>query len=784
MKNELLFGIRSVVVVSTLGLGLCVSGAAEAAVPSPSPRQPVRVWKGRDGLQPWAAKSHHHANKRFEGDDLLMDIVGWDPQTTIVFDPIDVTPDMAVRFTARTSLSGEGDVYFGVEGENDVTAQNGVNYAVIGDGQWHTYTVRLDWRDVKRITRLRIDFAGRRGAMDGETSGTCALRDVALVRAGLAPFAAKEADGVVFRMKADKVRYLSMLWSLKLGWTKTVVPKDLRFMTMPDGTEHTYYFNLSNALGRIIVGDPSWRGEVHGFSFANRLRNEEFMPEGLAFVKGVPDLPADPAIVSVIPGSAIPRAGRPLPIEIAVRNLGTRPVEDIRFAFEGLPEGVRCADPAQLAPTGTVAANVGYDIIGNDYMEKGLPHERRFRVTLTDPGRAMAFKAKLVMTAKGGVRREREVAFEVKPSLGLARLDYPPEPRPADTGGIEIGSFVFPGWDTHRWYPVWACVPERKPVLGWYDDRLPEVRDWQIKYLVENGISYVIVDWYWHKGRQSHNYWPKSFAKARYRKYLKWALMWCNEGRNMYDDGDTVKMTKFWVENYFGDPQYLTIDGKPVVVLWSSNAIDRDLGPGAAAKFMALSRKVATDAGYKGIYFVSQFGDMEDEKTYAAFKEQTLDATCAYRYTTRWSPHWPGLVDGNIPFSAVAETSLKHWRTQAKISPLPFWPSLSTGWGNFPWLGDRGWGISGKTPELFARICRDAKRFADETGCRRFLTGPLDEWSEGEIGWPNAEHGFGMLNAVRDAFAKKPPEGWPVNCAPEDVGLGPYLKPEVKIEGD
>ena len=764
-----------------LGLGFGTCGAAGEPVAATA-QAPVKVWKGQEGLAPWAAKSHHHANKRFDGDDLLMDIVGNDPQTTINFDPIEVSPDMAIRFTTRSSLSGEGEVYFGVEGENDVTAQNGVGYAVVGDGQWHTYTVRPDWRGTRRITRLRIDFAGIRGVKADAAVVTCALRDVAIVHAGLRPFAAKDADGIVFRMKTDKVRYLSMLWSLKPDRTGKTLPKDLRFMTMPDGVMHTYYFSLSNALSRIIAGDPTWHGKIHGFSFANRLRSEEFLPEGLSFVKGVPDLPADPAIVSVIPSSAIPRAGRPLPIEIVVRNLGTHPVEGIRFSVEGLPKGVVCASPSQLAPTGTIAANVGYDIIGNDYMETSLPHERRFCVTLSDPGQAMAFKAKLVMTAKGGIRREREVAFDVKPSLGLARLDYPPEPRPADTGDIEIGSFIFPGWDTHRWYPVWNCVPERKPVLGWYDDRLPEVRDWQIKYLVENGISFVIVDWYWLKGRQSHNYWPVSFAKARYRKYLKWALMWCNECRGMCSDDDTVKMTRFWVENYFDDPQYLTIDDKPVVVLWSSNSIDRDLGPGAAAKFMALSRKVATDAGYKGIYFVSQFGDMENEKMYAALKEQTLDATCAYRYTTRWSPHWPGLVDGSIPFSAVAETSLAHWRALAKISPLPFWPSLSTGWGNFPWLGDLGWGISGKTPELFARICRDAKRFADETGCRRFLTGPLDEWSEGEIGWPNAEHGFGMLNAVRDAFAKKPPEGWPVNCAPEDVGLGPYLKPEAKFE--
>ena len=46
-----------------------------------------------------------------------------------------------------------------------------------------------------------------------------------------------------------------------------------------------------------------------------------------------------------------------------------------------------------------------------------------------------------------------------------------------------------------------------------------------------------------------------------------------------------------------------------------------------------------------------------------------------------------------------------------------------------------------------------------------------DEWGEGEIGYPNAEHGFGILESVRNTFGRKPAKGWPVNCAPEDVGL-------------
>ena len=86
------------------------------------------------------------------------------------------------------------------------------------------------------------------------------------------------------------------------------------------------------------------------------------------------------------------------------------------------------------------------------------------------------------------------------------------------------------------------------------------------------------------------------------------------------------------------------------------------------------------------------------------------------------------------------------------------------------------------SPAAFARICRDARRFCEETGTKRILIGPLDEWGEGEIGWPNAEHGFGILEAVRETFAKRPADGFPLNYAPQDVGLGPYTKPNCLIK--
>lgn len=144
--------------------------------------------------------------------------------------------------------------------------------------------------------------------------------------------------------------------------------------------------------------------------------------------------------------------------------------------------------------------------------------------------------------------------------------------------------------------------------------------------------------------------------------------------------------------------------------------------------------------------------------------------TCVYKYIGE-IPGAPRGADGSRPYSFLAETSLDHWRWLGKNGTLPFMPSLTTAWDDRPWRGELGWEITNINACDFRRICADARRYSDESGERLLMMGPLDEWGEGSIGYPNAEHGFDMLEAVRETFGKKPADGWPVNHAPEDVGL-------------
>ncbi|UKI36868.1 MAG: hypothetical protein L6V93_00905 [Clostridiales bacterium] len=78
--------------------------------------------------------------------------------------------------------------------------------------------------------------------------------------------------------------------------------------------------------------------------------------------------------------------------------------------------------------------------------------------------------------------------------------DYVPVPEPVSSD-YTICAHYFPGWSkinvtnsgltTSGFHDI-AQYPKRTPLLGYYDEKSPEVFDWQIKWAVEHGINCFI----------------------------------------------------------------------------------------------------------------------------------------------------------------------------------------------------------------------------------------------------------------------------------------------------
>ncbi len=688
-----------------------------------------------------------------------------DPRyAAVVWEPFEAAESQRLVFSFRSPKIGRGAIYWSSTSKPSFGSPAIGYYYADRTNEWIRAEICPHWGGAGRIHSLMT--MPPPGVVD-----ELEIRDVRIENVPVQTIDADKTAAVLFENASDEIVYGSLVWHNQGVPGRKIIP----FTTAADGATHTYWFDLkSKDIERHKdVGPGAWKGIVDYFNVECVTPGTNFPAAGVRFVSERPVLPPDLGIVSFNGDEAIPRAGRPLPLEIVLRNYGTAPAEDVRFAFPDLPEGLDVLDARELAPTGSVAACEGWDSCGSGRISEKyrLPNERLFRVTLSAPA-AGEYPITLEVGCRGGELRRKTTRFKVLPSLGLPRADYVPEPERVSTGPYHIGVTMFPGWTYQSWNPVWSRAPWRKPVLGWYDESKPETVDWQIKYLAENGVEWAMLCWYWYNGKPGPNAWMEAFKRARYKACVKWCLQWGIYRNNRVTVAEVRQVAKYWCDNYFKTPEYFRIDGKPFVNIFTGFLMERHFGREVAKEMIAAIRDEVAKAGLPGIVISSQRNPGFHHLP--SIERLGFEYTTVYKYIHDEERTGP---DGFYDFRGVAERSLAHWRRVARESKLPFFPSLSTGYDARPWLGEvrsdsltRNFSVAD-----FRRICEDAKRFSDETGIRHLLVGPLDEWGEGSIGWPNHEHGFGVLNAIRDTFAEKSEEqrrrGWPVNVAPEDVGL-------------
>ena len=523
-----------------------------------------------------------------------------------------------------------------------------------------------------------------------------------------------------------------------------------------DGKERRYFFDGAepvrwgaNYPERSIA--DKWSGEITSFRVLNNKTKEEIPIGDLKIVNGNPGIPPELILSHAKAPMKLNRAGRPVDIEVGVFNAGTLAATGVAVRVEGLPEGVRIVNPEKAARL--------CDLGGGD----SVLH--RVAVVADAP---CAFAARISFSGGGAPEAVAEVPVEIGPSLNLPQdLPYIPEPKPVATEPCEVGAFYFPDWArAHHWLKIWRSAPERRPALGWYSNDNPEVLDWQIKWAVENGISFFLVDWY---GKDWH--FEKALAESKFAKHIKFANMWCNHiPAPLCDEEHWTNIIRRCLEKDFRHPSYKYVDGMPLFSVWRGHRIERDNGPGGCRRMLDKARQMARDAGYKGIYFQGQcLGYSVDVKRVADYG---FDETTTYHYI-----EVPAGPDGFIPwvreYDDVVAASPAYWRAMREASAAAFLPNLTTGYWDYPW-NDGPIEVHNRSVETFRRLCQEARKYAEETGVKRVCLGPLNEWGEGSYAEPNGEFGFGMYEAVRDTFGVKPDDGWPLNYVPGDIGRGPY----------
>jgi Glycosyltransferase WbsX len=347
-----------------------------------------------------------------------------------------------------------------------------------------------------------------------------------------------------------------------------------------------------------------------------------------------------------------------------------------------------------------------------------------------------------------------------------------PPPQPVSTEPYRVGAYYFPGWNAYDRWQVLDKYPERVPLLGYYQEGDPTVMDWHIKWALEHGISFFVFDWYWERGRrQLEHALHDGYLHARFRTLLKFCLLWANHNEpGSSSEEDLLAVLDYWIDRYFRRPEYLTLDGRPVVIIFSSRRLSRDLGTEGVKRGFARLRERARAHGFPDLFLVAVTGpsDLPFREHLQRQKDEGYDATTGYNYPragmdpTAFRAGYDSMIYG---YRAI-------WSLIAEIGVIDHIPVTEPGWDSRPWHGWKALVRTDREPGKFEQMLGNARAYVDRhpiQGQRKFvLVEAWNEFGEGEAIEPHCEWGFGYLEAVRNVFAL--PGRWPRPLTPQDLG--------------
>ena len=337
-------------------------------------------------------------------------------------------------------------------------------------------------------------------------------------------------------------------------------------------------------------------------------------------------------------------------------------------------------------------------------------------------------------------------------------------------------------------FTEWTNVAKAKPLfsghyqpnlpteLGFYDLRVPEVREAQARLAREHGIEAFCYWHYWFGGERLLER-PFQEVLDSGKPDFPFCLAWANESWTGVWHGSPSRVLKEqdypgeadyrrhfeFLLRAFRDPRYFRVSGKPLLVIYRPKNIPDIAG------VVRLWRSLAAENGLPGLYLVATATDPK-----GIYRESGVDAiTIAGLIRAPECPHH--LVRGRLSAGILKHNRLasafqrlwpwpfpEHVYRYQDVWPklvvdwpfdVPLLPSVLPNWDNTPRSGLRGWVLQDPDPELFRLHVRDAMRvIRDQPAEQKILfLKSWNEWAEGNYLEPDRRFGRSFLEVIRDS---------------------------------
>ncbi|MFC2089413.1 glycoside hydrolase family 99-like domain-containing protein [Bacteroidota bacterium] len=332
---------------------------------------------------------------------------------------------------------------------------------------------------------------------------------------------------------------------------------------------------------------------------------------------------------------------------------------------------------------------------------------------------------------------------------------------PEGTGEWEIIKKGTPRFEGH--------YQPKVPLWGYEMDDDPEVMERWIDIATAHGVNVFIFDWYWFDGEpfleSSLN---NGFLKAKNNEKMQFYVMWANHDvkENYWNhykyDSDSLlwKGATDWenykiivdriITQYFHQPNYFKIDGKPVFSIFSIwNFLESFASLENAMEAVDYFREETRKAGFPGLHLqMVGFGASD----WYAQQVKSLGVNSVTKYN--WGgPHPEDYIKWGVQ-------GMKQREMMDRQLDVPFFPNTSIGWDDTPRFPEKGKSDLvhyNQSPESFAAFLQKSKDYLDQHPDQTKLMTiyAWNEWVEGAYLLPDMNYGFSYLDALKDVLDGK-----------------------------
>ena len=295
--------------------------------------------------------------------------------------------------------------------------------------------------------------------------------------------------------------------------------------------------------------------------------------------------------------------------------------------------------------------------------------------------------------------------------------------------------------------------------LGFYDLRVPEVRQQQATLARKYGIFGFCYYYYWFNGKKLLER-PLEDMLESGEPDFPFCICWANENWTRKWDGDdqeilvaqehTPENDARFIDDVLPillDERYVKRGGMPVLLVYRADLL---ADPVATTDHW---RKVARQAGLPGLHLCSVWR-VEDPRT-LGFDAMVEFPPHHFHYETitdTVEEPVEGYAGEIFDYAAGADAA-----TPLEEKPFPVYRGVMTRWDNTARRGKQSWFFAGSTPEKYGewlqKVVQEAFDRSDEDDQFVFVNA-WNEWAEGAVLEPSRTYGRAYLEATLFALEK------------------------------